>query len=71
MAMTTIEFTVEGMHCSHCEGSVRDQVQAVEGVAGVRVSAQTGRLVVDGDRPLSETAIVTAVGAAGYTATKA
>ncbi|MBU8822756.1 heavy-metal-associated domain-containing protein [Mycolicibacterium goodii] len=68
--MTTTEYQVSGMTCSHCEQSVREEVVHVDGVQRVEVSATTGRLVVDTDGPANDEAIVAAVKEAGYEAVR-
>ncbi|KTR86268.1 heavy-metal-associated domain-containing protein [Leucobacter chromiiresistens] len=68
--MAENEYRVTGMTCEHCEMSVREEVGEVAGVTGVQVSAQTGRLVVSGDREIDDAAIVAAVEEAGYRAAR-
>ncbi|WP_243228391.1 heavy-metal-associated domain-containing protein [Microbacterium sp. CIAB417] len=68
--MSTTEYQVTGMTCGHCEMSVREEVSQVTGVSGIDVSAQTGKLVVTGDQPLDDAAIIAAVDEAGYTAVR-
>ena len=64
--MTEKTYTVEGMTCSHCVTSVREEVSEVEGVTGVDVDLATGRLVVRGEE-VSDTAVGgEAVAEAGY-----
>lgn len=65
--MDTIEYTVTGMSCSHCEASVREEVGRVKGVASVDADAGTKRVVVRGDG-LDDTAIRAAIDEAGYEA---
>lgn len=67
---TTTEFQVTGMTCGHCELSVREEVQGVAGVRDVKVSAQTGTLIVGSAGPLDANAVITAVQEAGYQAVK-
>ncbi|KQM82386.1 heavy-metal-associated domain-containing protein [Agromyces sp. Leaf222] len=70
--MATVEYTVTGMTCGHCEASVREEVQQVLGVSGVDVSAATGRLVVsDSGEPIEDAAVLAAVQEAGYQAVRA
>lgn len=64
--MPTTEFQVTGMTCSHCELSIREEVQEVAGVESVKVSHQTGQLVVTGDGTVDDEAIIAAVQEAGY-----
>ena len=61
---TIREYTVEGMTCEHCVRSVTEDVNEVPGVERVDVELASGRLVVRGE--VSDQAIRTAVGAAGY-----
>ena len=68
--MTTNEYQVNGMSCGHCEASVRGEVTKLAGVAGVEVSAKTGRLVISTDSPVDDDAVIAAVDEAGYTAVR-
>ena len=61
----TRTFTVEGMTCSHCVLSVREEVSEVPGVSAVDVDLGSGRLTVTG-RNLSDDAVEGAVAEAGY-----
>jgi copper chaperone len=58
-------YTVDGMTCSHCVLSVREEVSEVPGVAEVDVEPQTGRLTVTGHE-IDDEAIRVAVAEAGY-----
>jgi copper chaperone len=64
--MNTAEYLVSGMTCGHCEMSVREEVQEVSGVQGVEVSHRTGRLVVTGNQPVQDAAVIAALEVAGY-----
>lgn len=68
--MVTAEYQVSGMTCGHCENAVREEVGRLEGVDGVEVSAQTGRLVVTAAAPVPADAVLAAVEEAGYTAVR-
>lgn len=65
------EYQVTGMTCGHCEVSIREEVSAVPGVGEIEVSARTGKLVVTGDAPIDDAAVLAAVVEAGYTAERA
>ena len=69
--MDTIEYTVTGMTCEHCERAVADEVGRLDGIAGVDVSASDGRLVVTAAQPVDDAQIVAAVEEAGYAAARA
>lgn len=69
-AMTISEYQVTGMTCEHCEMSVREEVGEIAGVSDIRVSAQTGRLVVTADSELDDAEVVAAVEEAGYRAVR-
>ena len=61
----TAVYTVEGMHCSHCEAAVCRAVEEVPGVESASASASRKTLTIKG--PAAEDAIRTAVEKAGYT----
>lgn len=58
-------YAVDGMTCGHCEQSVREEVEALDGVTSARPDRTTGRLVVSG-AAIDDAAIRRAVEAAGY-----
>jgi copper chaperone len=62
--MTTI--TVKGMTCGHCVASVQEEVGAIDGVTGVDVDLDSGRVVVSSTRPVDAEELVAAVAEAGY-----
>ena len=64
--MTTTEYQVTGMTCSHCEHAVSQEVGQISGVQHVEVSAATGRLVVTSDVPVKDEQVLAAVDEAGY-----
>ena len=61
----TRDYTVQGMTCSHCVLSVREEVSEVGGVGAVDVDLASGRLTVTG-RQVSDDAVRAAVAEAGY-----
>ena len=67
--MTSTEFRVTGMTCSHCEHAVAEEVGRVPSVESVDVNASTGRRVVSSTPPVSDEQVLAAVDEAGYTAT--
>jgi copper chaperone len=58
-------FTVQGMTCSHCVKSVREEVSEIAGVERVDVDLASGRLTVSGEGFVDE-AVTSAVAEAGY-----
>lgn len=68
--MTTTEFRVTGMTCSHCEHAMSEEVGQIPSVESVDVSASTGRLLVTSTAPIPDEQVLTAVDEAGYTATR-
>lgn len=68
--MTTIEYRVTGMTCSHCEHAVSSEVGQIPGVQHVEVSAATGRLVITSSEPVAEEQVLVAVDEAGYEAVR-
>ena len=61
----TAVYTVEGMHCSHCEAAVCRAVEEIPGVESAKASASRKTLTIKG--PADEEVIRTAVEKAGYT----
>ncbi len=61
----TRDYTVQGMTCSHCVLSVREEVSEVPGVSAVDVDLASGRVTVTG-RDVSDDAVRDAVADAGY-----
>lgn len=58
--------TVEGMSCEHCEQTVEEALQGVEGVADASVDREAATATVEGDADVAE--LVAAVEDAGYEA---
>ncbi|MEB4615594.1 heavy-metal-associated domain-containing protein [Leucobacter sp. M11] len=69
--MTTTDYTVTGMTCGHCEGSVRTEVGQLDGVTDIAVSAADGTLRIQSEAPLDDAAVIAAVDEAGYVAVRA
>lgn len=69
---TTLSYSVTGMTCAHCENAVRQEVEALQGVQSVEVSAARGSLRLDVEDPqkVTDDAVVTAVDEAGYQAVR-
>ena len=61
----TRDYTVQGMSCSHCVLSVREEVSEIAGVSTVDVDLASGRLTVTGEE-IGDKAIREAVAEAGY-----
>jgi copper chaperone len=59
------DYTVQGMTCSHCVLSVREEVSEVRGVSAVDVDLASGRMTVTGQN-IDDDAIRAAVADAGY-----
>ena len=61
----TRDYTVQGMTCSHCVLSVREEVSDVPGVSAVDVDLASGRMTVTG-QDIDDDAVRAAVADAGY-----
>ena len=61
----TRDYTVEGMTCSHCVLSVREEVVEVAGVSAVDVDLGSSRMTVTG-QDVDDDAVRRAVAEAGY-----
>ena len=64
--MATRTFLVEGMTCSHCVGSVTDQLNQIPGVTSVEVDLSSGQVTVESDGTVDAAAVTAAVQEAGY-----
>lgn len=58
-------YTVSGMTCEHCVKAVTEEVSSIDGVTGVTVDLESGRLEVTSDAPVDFDRIVEAVAEAG------
>lgn len=61
-----LELRVDGMTCGHCENAVRKALEAVPGVAKVKVSLAEAKAWVEGGA--DPAALVAAVAEEGYRA---
>lgn len=64
--MSSNDYTVRGMTCGHCAGSVTAEVTKIPGVTGVEVDVPTGRVTVLSDQQVTAEAVAAAVQEAGY-----
>ncbi len=62
----TTTLTVEGMSCEHCEQTVTEALEAVDGVTAATVDHEADSATVEGDADVET--LVTAVEDAGYDA---
>jgi len=71
-AFPQVTLNVEGMHCEGCAPSVRAALEEVFGVKAASVGYESGKAVVsvDPESPASDEALVRAVEALGYKASK-
>lgn len=65
--MITQNYLVEGMTCGHCVGSVKREVEAIDGVTEALVDLEARSLTVHADREITPAAVREAVDEAGYT----
>jgi copper chaperone len=63
----TLEYTVSGMSCGHCEAAVKEELSALEGIESVDIDLTTKLVVVRG-KGLDDAAIRAAIDVAGYEA---
>ena len=64
--MSSTDYTVRGMTCGHCAGSVTAEITKIPGVTGVQIDVAAGRVSVESDQPVSADAVTEAVEEAGY-----
>ena len=68
-ALTSVEIGVDGMTCSHCVASVREELSELEGVESVDVILKNGgtsRVTIHSSAPLPTTSVRAAIEDAGY-----
>ncbi|SDZ44656.1 Copper chaperone CopZ [Amycolatopsis xylanica] len=65
VAMTS-SYTVTGMSCGGCAGSVSRALNALTGVSDVKIDLKTGQVTVDSAEPVAEPDIRAAIEKAGY-----
>jgi copper chaperone len=63
----TLTYTVPGIHCEHCEMSIREEIAEVPGVQDVDVDLESKVVIVHG-RDLSDELLRAAIEEAGYEA---
>ncbi|SUA73351.1 Copper chaperone CopZ [Nocardia otitidiscaviarum] len=64
--MATSTYTVTGMTCGHCVGSVQKEIGKIDGVTNVDVDLASGLVKVESNTPLADADVVAAVDEAGY-----
>lgn len=64
--MSTATYTVTGMTCEHCVASVTEEISEIDGVTGVDVDLESGRVEVTSTDELDRSQVEAAVTEAGY-----
>ncbi|MBL1079535.1 heavy-metal-associated domain-containing protein [Nocardia sp. 2] len=64
--MATSTYTVTGMTCGHCVGSVQKEIGKIDGVTSVDVDLASGLVKVESSSALADADVVAAVDEAGY-----
>jgi copper chaperone CopZ len=67
--MTSAVYTVTGMTCGCCVGSVKGELGKVPGITDVAVDLDSGQVTVTSEAPVEAEAVHGAVAAAGYEVT--
>ncbi|MGM0397630.1 MAG: heavy-metal-associated domain-containing protein [Halobacteriota archaeon] len=62
----TTTITVTGMSCGHCEQTVTEALESVDGVRSATADNEADEAEIEGDAPVAD--LVAAVEAAGYEA---
>ena len=61
-------YEVSGMSCGHCEKAITEELNELNGVEAVTVSAKDGKLQVTASAEVTPEAMIAAVDEAGYSA---
>lgn len=64
--MATSTYTVTGMTCGHCVGSVQKEIGKIDGVTSVDVDLASGLVKIDSAAELADADVIAAVDEAGY-----
>ncbi|AXE83924.1 cation transporter [Streptomyces sp. Go-475] len=64
--MPATTYAVSGMSCGHCKATLTKVIGALDGVSGVEVDLDTGRVTVTGAAEPDDAAIAEVVDEAGY-----
>ncbi|MET9485924.1 cation transporter [Nocardia sp. NPDC006630] len=64
--MATSTYTVTGMTCGHCAGSVQKEIGKIDGVTSVDVDLASGLVKVESAAPIADADVTAAVDEAGY-----
>ncbi|MFJ6072265.1 heavy-metal-associated domain-containing protein [Streptomyces sp. NPDC093065] len=65
-APVTTAYAVDGMTCGHCSATLTRVIGGLDGVTGVHVALDTGRVTVTSAAEPDDTAIAEVVDEAGY-----
>ena len=63
---STATYTVSGMTCGHCVGSVTEEVSKIPGVTDVQVDLASGAVTIASESGVDDNAVKAAVDEAGY-----
>lgn len=66
MSVSTATYSVSGMTCGHCAGTVSSEVRKIAGVTDVAVDVPAGTVTVTGEDGVTADAVAAAVKDAGY-----
>ena len=48
--MNEVRIIVKGMNCSHCEMTIENSINAIEGIKDSKANQETGEVIVHGDK---------------------
>lgn len=52
--MTTVNYSIPGIHCNHCAHTISMELKELEGVQSVQVSTDEKRAVITFEAPATE-----------------
>jgi len=64
--MSTTTYAVSGMTCGHCKATLTKAIGELDGVTGVEVDLETGRVTVSSSAEPNDTLVAEVVDEAGY-----
>lgn len=64
--MTTKEYLVKGMHCTHCLQTVETAAKTVSGVQSVALSLESGLMTLEVEDTYDEDLLIETIGEEGF-----
>lgn len=64
------EIRVEGMTCEGCAKTVREKIEAIDGVQAVEINRSTNKAIIESSKPIDQDQFVAALADTNYSVVK-